>query len=59
MPTLGEEGAGGLGLKSLCTTNGPIRFSLWQTPKRSFFRTMVTLVWGGGSKGGSYACPLF
>ena len=38
------ERGGGLGPKSVCTTNGPTRFSLFAI---SFFRTMVTLDLGG------------
>ena len=38
----------GLGPKSLCTKNGPIRCSLL---KMSFFPTMVTLVWERGGEG--------
>ena len=36
---------GGLGPKSVCTTNSPTRFSLLQI---LFFPTMVTLVWREG-----------
>ena len=42
-------GGGGMEPKSLCTKNGPTRFSQLQI---SFFRTVVTLVWRGGVQGG-------
>ena len=44
--TLQERG--GLGPKSVCTKNGPTRFSELQI---SFFPTMAALVWGGGGAG--------
>ena len=40
----GEEGGGG---NSLCTKNGPTRFSQRQI---SVFPAMVTLVWGRGEQ---------
>ena len=50
-----EEG-GGLGPKSVCTKNGPIRFSQWEIP---FCPTMVTLVWGAVPPPCSYGVQPF
>ena len=44
-----KRGGGGLGPKSMCTQNGPTRFSRWYI---SFLPT-VTLVGGGGGQGGT------
>ena len=54
-------GGGGLGPKSLCTQDGPIRTSQWQS---SSFPTMVPLVWAPeknllGGQGGGALEPLF
>ena len=52
----GEWEGRGLGPKILCAKNGQTRFPRC---KCSFFPTLVTLVWRGGSRGGGGAAMVY